>query len=160
WRERAEPPLDDRGHRRFEWRADREQRARAQVGGPDTKTALVEAGLLASTRREELPGHRIVDGARERHAVAQHADRNGEAGYAAAEVVGTVHRIEDPSEPSALVVPARRQALLAQDTVGRKRAGDLGLEPALDCHVRVGHHGFVVFPGELGALKVITRRLP
>src|SRR5262249_56597429 len=116
-----EPARHVGGHGRLERRADREQRARAQVGGPDTKTTPVEAGPLASTRREELPGHRIVDGARERHAVAQHADRNGEAGDAAAEVVGTVHWIEDPDEASVLVGPARRQALPPPDALRPER---------------------------------------
>ena len=112
-----EPARDEGRHAARIGRADGEERARSQHGGLDAKRPAVEPGALPDAAREELARERIVDDARPRAPVAEHADRHREAGHAATEVVGAVDRVDDPhvtaggtpAPPAPRSSPARRR---------------------------------------------------
>ena len=139
-------------------RADGEQRARAQRSGLDAKRSAIEPGPFPKIAGEELARERIVDDARQREPVAQHADGDGEAGDAATEVIGAVDRVDDPD------VAAGRQglppaALLAQHHVLGKSGADLAGKKIFDGEIGVGDHGVVVLPGHPRALEIAHQRL-
>src|SRR5262252_7653959 len=155
----SHPALDPGGDTIPEGRPHGEEGARAERCRLEPQLTLVAPGAFALRRAKELVGERIVDRAREGPASAEDPDRDGEAGNAASEVIRAVKWIQHPHVHRVESAWPWDEAFLAEDTVLREGALDLVGEPALDLHVRVGDHGVVTLPVDLGALEALQRHL-